>query len=608
MSYDAEILKISRRPVTLAVITLDYCSLTYGVGACTATYPTYCYNTRATCKQLSSYVRSTKNYYFTSLKSPLPFKQGERPYLLSASYAPTEIKTSFTVNARVKIKLADEDDTDVGIDPYLSTRTSVQGTYWKKLLARNPYFKGRPIKIYEGFVPSGDDRYLKNEGGHFITDESGNRIEMEYDIDNPAGIFVQKWFGVIDNITLEKGAVIIEGVDILKSISKVEVPVKTECKLLSALTSATTNLMSIDSVTAFDTTGGYVCLQTEIIQYATLSTDAKTLINLQRGSFGTDITEYSTGQKIQKCRYFASQNPFDLLTTLLVADGGIASSYLNTTQIAAEKGLVSGIEQNMSRIMFKPTKVQDVFFEIIDLMDLRAWVGENLKINIKRNLPNKGGREYARISDDNSIIYKSGNVDLNQDSRLSRCAIYYNYSVTGDPDEPASYERIAAAIDIDAESSNEYGEISDKRFYCPWLHSSDGVSSAYDRYAANLVKRKLMRYRNPLKQINIAVEVKDSSIHTGDFVRITTDELLLTNGESLSSASYEVVRRDQRNESQINLKLQQTPDRRIGVISPTAYGGANTCYTTAGSSEREYAWICSTQGFMGNYDQGYRIY
>jgi hypothetical protein len=55
--------------------------------------------------------------------SGTPFKGGERPYLKSVDYLPTEISRSLTVSGRVKVKIADEPDTDRGIDPYLDART-----------------------------------------------------------------------------------------------------------------------------------------------------------------------------------------------------------------------------------------------------------------------------------------------------------------------------------------------------------------------------------------------------------------------------------------------------------------------------------------------------
>src|SRR5512137_1514077 len=149
MTYATELAALSRTPVTLVEIDLDRCTKTFGVGSCLATGEK-CYLTRGTCKYPPAYDRISVLFpYFTRYQFSTGMfadAQACRPYIQSVSYLPNEIKTSLAVTGRVTIALADEPDGDHGtviygtsistnygtLDPYLSTRASVQGRYWRK--------------------------------------------------------------------------------------------------------------------------------------------------------------------------------------------------------------------------------------------------------------------------------------------------------------------------------------------------------------------------------------------------------------------------------------------------------------------------------------------
>jgi len=124
-----------------------------------------------------------------------------KPYIKNIGDIPTEIKDTNTVTKRLKVELYDEKDNDVAVDPYLSDRTSVQGTYWKKWLARNKNYKGRIIELWEGF-----------DG---ITEAN----------------FEMKFAGKVDNIKIKAGVATIEAVSLLRSLKDIKYPLKTDIKL-----------------------------------------------------------------------------------------------------------------------------------------------------------------------------------------------------------------------------------------------------------------------------------------------------------------------------------------------------------------------------------------
>ena len=194
-------------------------------------------------------------------------------------------------------------ETDIGIDPYVSMRASVQGSFWRKLIARNPNYAGRRIRLYHGF----------------------------YGLD--AADFEQKFEGNIDSITIKEGGrVIVECVDLLKKLSKIEIPPKLNIKLAAAMTAGQTTI-SVSDGTDLDAADGYIRIGDEVVLYT-----AKTgnqLTGCTRGCFGTTAATHSQNDKIQKCRYYEPQSPYDILVDMLKTDAGIDPSYVNDAAYTA---------------------------------------------------------------------------------------------------------------------------------------------------------------------------------------------------------------------------------------------------------------------------------
>jgi hypothetical protein len=199
-SYDDRINEISRTKIYLVKIYLDICTRTFGVSPCNAT-GIKCYNTIATCKYTNAYNKSSKEYKFCSLYV-IHNLYNARPYVINVDFYSQELKEDNTVSGRIKIKMYDEWDIDVEMDPYWSDRyiniEQVKGTFWKKLIVRNPNYVGKRIEVYEGF-----DGILENE--------------MKL-------MFV----GTLENITFDKNTVTIEAKDILGSLSDISYPISVD--------------------------------------------------------------------------------------------------------------------------------------------------------------------------------------------------------------------------------------------------------------------------------------------------------------------------------------------------------------------------------------------
>ncbi|HHT9139071.1 MAG TPA: hypothetical protein ACFYEK_17735 [Candidatus Wunengus sp. YC60] len=615
MIYSVELKKLTRTPITVALMNLDYCGNIFGITPCRATGAP-CFNTFPTCKDKIRYTRQGavtqkealdmtdvnyvagmgmsqwqegKGYRFSSLNAALPFQKGEKPYIKAVKYLPTEIKNNLTINARITCELCDEPDSDINSDPYLLQRNqqylaglglvqyqqtpTVKGTYWKRLLARNPNYEGRLFKIYEGFTGLDETEYK------------------------------QKWVGNIDNITLGKGIVKIEVVDLLKTLNKIDVPAKIDIKLASDITDISVSA-TFSTVEGLDAPNGYIRIGDEIIYYTFLDAISNQLGGFQRGYFETDISEHRINDKIQKVRYFPPMNPFDLLKEMLSKDAGMPDAYIDSETFGYWRDFPGG-EINLSAIISEPVKLDKLYFEILDLIDCKSWVAEDLRITIRRNLPNQPGRGYAYFSDEANLIHNSASVDLNTDSRLSRILVYWDISTLGKTDAVTSYNRLDIGLDADAESANEFNEIVEKKIMSRWLHSAGIQEDVLYTYIKNNLLRQIWRYRDAMALLTFDVEMKDSEIKTGEYCKISTDELLDKYGNPLVKATFQIVRREWKN-NKLNLKALQITPRKIAFFAPNSLKDKN--YIIASDAEREYACFSDKDGLMPDGSIGYCFY
>lgn len=570
MTYSESLAALSRTPVTLVVITLDSCSRIFGTSPCLAG-GTQCYNTFATCAYKSAWDKTTVDYKFVSANAPLPFKTGERPYISAVDYLPTEIKTTLTVTGRFKVTFADEPDTDVGIDPYWAERSSVQGTFWKKLLARNPNYKGRPIKIYEGFL---------------------GLAEAD---------FVLKTSGVIENISLSRSGVVVEGVDLLKSLADVYVPPKLDIKVVADITDGDA-AVTVTDVTGLDSPSGYVLMGKEIVSYTGCDTGTGVLSGLTRGAFGTTAESHSANTKVQKVRYFPEADGFDILQELLTVDGGVDAACIDQTAFDYWDDWPPE-DILFSAIIPEPISVDKLYFELLELLDCKSWVNEDSKITIRRNMPNAPDRSYGEITDAEHIIAGSINVDLNESSRVTRVALYTDKTTLGKISDPQEFNRLDVAIDADAESANEYNDVKEKTIYSRWLSSAVAIpEESYNRYINNLASRILLRHRDAQRALTLSVELKDSGLKTGDYCLLSTEALEAIDGNPLERYPCEIYRRDVV-DNRIELRVLLLPPEKIGFIAPDA----TPAYDSASDAEKEYGFITDDTGLI-NGQKGYYIW
>ncbi len=649
--YDEYLGDLTRNPNSMVILSLDFCGQAFGVAPCTGTGDC-CYNTYATCKSKANYTNVGKDYRFTNCDAPMPFKNGERPYIQKMAYLPTEIKSNLPVNARINIDFADEEDNDIGIDPYISVRGLGEGSYWKKLVARNKYLKNRRVRLFDGFK------------------------------ELPEGYWKQIWKGVVDNLTINRNGIRLEAVDLLKAIANIQVPAKSNIKLTADIDAIATNLAVSDVADLAST--GYIRIGDEIIRYTGIAD--LVLTGCVRGEFATQADEHKAGNKVQVCKYYAPANPFEILKRMLIDEAGFSKTYTfilsnivgafgigeiitggtsgaiatitaidgdiltaempegatagfalyetishgaDTATIAQitdypeidlpafnnEKASPGG-EIDFSACISEPTKLETLYFEIIDLLDCKSWVAESLQITIKRNLPNRVSEsDLAEITDGENIIENSAQADFNikatPPSYLTRFSVYWDKLAVGDMTKIEFFNRLTMAVDAESEGVNEYKEISDKTIYCRWIrYDSYGASAVYlseaelDLFLNNLTIRRVWNYRDPMPILTCDLDLKDAGLKTGDDVRVSTDELTNIDGSDYIQKKFQIIRREKKG-NRLTVKMQKWKDAKFLMIAPNTFPDAWADGTPA---EKEYGGITDSDGKMLDGSDGAVIY
>jgi len=192
------------------------------------------------------------------------------------------------------------------------------------------------------------------------------------------------------------------------------------------------------------------------------------------------------------------------------------------------------------------------------------------------------------------------------EERRTRVVLYWHKNPVGDDDEDkVNYKRIAVAVDQDLEGADWFGEVEEYPIYSRWLREGSEVpTEVHEAKITSWLKRKLARVRLARAQLEIEVARKDSDVGTGNFVRLSTDEMVDRHGNPLVSVRCQVMRREDLGDK-IRLTLRRLATCRIGLWAP---GTVAADYDDADEDDREYAYWANdppNEGHMNNDDLGY---
>ena len=502
------------KPQIIVVMTLDSCSLTYSVGACTASGDPgdECYNTLGTCQDVDNYDKTTKDYKFCMHGRDLPLP-GENilPYLLDDSQVlPTEIdplgSAKIVKNAKVTLKFADEPDNDVGIDPYVDNRSYTpedQGTFWRKLLARNLYTLGRSVVIKHGYQGLAEADY--------------EHLKQKYIIEGIKG-------------PDRRGVVSVVLKDPLKRADRVKVPVETFGEVDDNPLLAGANVINLDDSSAYPASG-YVRIDDEIKKFT--GNAANQLTGVTGAHFGTSDVNHTQDTRVQLCYVQESINVWDIINDILQNEVGFDAADID--EAGAEEEVDRALQAfTFTGIVSKPTKASDLLTELTEQsMSYLFWDEEVQKIRFKAFFLPSPDDSIADLNETEHLAELA--VDNNEKSRISRVVVHYEKDAIGDLKKQESYSRSYIVSDEDAADPEQYGEHETKTIFSRWI-----TTATIARRIGTVFRN---RFRDPPKKVAFIVSPKDSDMQIADIIELTTDRIVNPDGSARASRRYQILKK-----------------------------------------------------------------
>jgi len=557
MAYEDKEKEFSKSPHTIAVIKLDACSLVFGNAPCTATGEA-CYNTYSTCKDKVNFSKTTKDYKFSKREDEIIFR-GIRPYLLEVRDNPTEIKpeAGLAINAKTTIKfIDDENDSDVDVDPYVTSRTSVQGSFFKKLLARNIYYSGRPVEIKSGYK---------------------GLTEAE---------FKTKFKGIIDSIdTTGNGGFSISIKDPLKRAGKVKVPVATKGKVADNPLTAGAVVINLDDATDYPVSG-YIRIDDEIIQYS--GKTGNQLTGCTRASFSTTAVSHDLDARVQLCKVWIDENPWNIIYDILVNEVAFLVADIDVALAEAERDKwLTGMEY--TAVLSQPEDANILIKELCEQSFSNIWWdNETQQIKFKVMAPPAPGVNIKTLTKKGDIG-AGAIVDLNEKSRVSRVTVYFAKDYISKDNDNSAYRSISLDVDPDKESANEYNSIAEKVIYSRFIRNQND--------AFYIAQNTLRRFKVPAPIYQYKSELKDNDIKTGDLVIIETNDFVDVAGKE-KPKYMQVLSKTPEGRNGLRFKaMDAVLEKKYGFIAPNSV----PVYDSASSIEKlRYAFIANASNQLGS--------
>lgn len=579
MSYDTEKVRLGGEPLTACGLVMDYCSLTYGTAPCTASgaVGSECYNTRETCQDVPNYTKTTKEYIFCQPRSSLPKGVNMFPVIMGdvqKAATSTTGGSGLGKRAVIKVKLKDFPHHDRDVDKYASTRSFTaleQGTFWGKFLSRNPYYEGRTLKLYFGYI--GD------------TFSWSNFEIQEYDITDIDGVKNK-------SVTITAKDVLIRTYD-----RKSQYPALSTGELLADIaagsTSATLTPTGIGN--SEYAASGTLSIGKEAMTF-TRSGDTLTLT---RAQWGTTDKSHKAGDTVQICVAWDTSNIIDVLDELLVTGSGLPSSYIPTADWTTERDLWL-TNANVKGILMKPESIEKVIGELSEVFMFDIWWDAvNQEVKLKALSPEPSGATINTLTEESNIIQGSLTIDRKSKDRFTEIRVGYNkidFSEKNDIEQFASWQ---VSADVSRSGSDRYNGNSIKTVYSRWFDAQSN--------AAQLAGRLLARFSDTPEIVTFKLDQKDhGKTLMAERVELNSWQLQDFNGAN-ESRKYQILEINEGKDTGNTFTVKALTSSFSGRYFFVAPDGTPD-YSSATQTQKEsYGFICLSTGLFSDGSEGYKI-
>jgi hypothetical protein len=515
MTYAAEKDKLSRKPFTIIKIEMD---TTISDGG--AEY--HCYGVT-------------------------PFGQLFYSHDIKNGYNPTPTKMSIAsglgFRGHISVKLNDFSFGDTG-------------TYFGRLLANNPYYLDRKIKVYTGFYDG-------------VTFDWANFKEHLY--------FIKKIVGPDS-----KGFVTITAADPLTLLDddQAQAPAHSDGTLAGPLTDSATGTISVTDNTGFDSGGGVANFDGELVKYSGLSAGTS-LVVTERGSFGSEAKAHEADEAVRNCYHFDGLNVVDVVRSLIEDFSPIDhANYIDDTAWNLERDnyLIGDL---VTGVISDPTDVKSIVEDLCKQAWLSLWWDDTEQtIKLKAIGPNVTANTAINK---NEHILESGEKQKRDPTKaISEVWIYYGrIDLSKDATEPKNYSSLY--IDLDADATTGHLKPKIKKIFAKAIPASGGSS------VSKLASRILSQNKIGLHEYAFELDIKDADVTTGEAVTVSTDLIQGVDGVEVPT-NFMVVERDKIGDTKYQYKAIKTgfleganygvvaPNGTLDYLSETAENKAKYCF------------------------------
>ena len=467
---------------------VDDGALTAGTGSWSGTGNQKCIHTYTTCQDQPNYDKGKKQITFKNNQSgdvdeyTIPILNGFSVTLPELNIFSRDTKNQALGKfGKCSVTFSDTIFSDNHLDPYVSERRYnplEQGTFWTKFLARNPYYEGWKIRLYDGLV------------GQTLAEMNVREYELEK-ITNPDS----------------NGKVTIKATDLMRRLdnSKAIYPPPSNCKLKDNIAAGQGTFDTIGKLTTYPDElhqekymliGGESSLfNRALIISETDNGDGTYTYVTDRNSSSSPAVSQNT--RCENAAFF-SQITLQELVIYLLSIVYESDEYESALNITAELLKIAHFGEVLSHYLSRPQPVGDIMAELEREMGFVSWYDDIEKIIKIKSIADESD-PVTTITQENDLVQGATSTNLLTTDRVSDIYIQYN-AVIDWTDEQTNYTRSLLLLDSDSSSSNEYGSKSTYNIDTDWM--------LVDSLAEKVANRVLTQFRDITREKKFELDIK----------------------------------------------------------------------------------------------------
>lgn len=223
----------------------------------------------------------------------------------------------------------------------------------------------------------------------------------------------------------------------------------------------------------------------------------------------------------------------------------------------------------------EPVKTQELFNQFCEQALAQAWQNEDGEIEFQALAPLNSSDIAAAVSDKDSILEGSSRVTDDPALQNTRVMVYYNPVEANPGSDPSKYQELIAELDQSIEGPDYLNASRPKTIFANWIYRGEE--------AIALASRLLALTSGGVAQMRFKVELKDCPIEIGQFVQISSRQMVDESGVS-KTGFFEIVSKKPAGIGRYELTAMafgfQGLSSRIGPQNPVLVSGISGSDTT----------------------------